>query len=58
MNRKAIITGGTKGIGRAIAEVLATEGYDVAVCSRNESDLAAMKEEFALRFTHSILKTA
>ncbi len=52
MNRKAIITGGTKGIGRAIAEVLATEGYDVAVCSRNESDLEAMKEEFALRFTH------
>jgi short-subunit dehydrogenase len=50
MNRKAVITGATKGIGRAIAESLATEGYDIAVCSRNSEDLSAMQKDFAVRF--------
>jgi len=40
----AIITGGTKGIGRAIAEKLAKEGFNLAICSRNEADLAKAKE--------------
>ncbi|MDZ7879264.1 MAG: SDR family oxidoreductase [Saprospiraceae bacterium] len=53
MNRKAVITGATKGIGRAIAEALATEGYDLAVCSRNEEDLLALQTDFADRFPHS-----
>ncbi len=33
--KKAVILGGTRGIGRAIAETLAGEGADVAVCARN-----------------------
>lgn len=33
--KKAIVTGGTRGIGRAIAETLAGEGVDVAICARN-----------------------
>jgi NADP-dependent 3-hydroxy acid dehydrogenase YdfG len=53
MNRKAVITGATKGIGRAIAEALATEGYDLAVCSRNADDLDALKMDFADRFPES-----
>ncbi len=52
VTRKAIITGATKGIGRAIAEVLATEGYDLAVCSRHAEDLDAMRDEFSTRFSH------
>ncbi len=32
--RKAIVTGGTRGIGRAIADLLVEEGCDVAVCAR------------------------
>ena len=50
MNRKAVITGATKGIGRAIAEALATEGYDLAVCSRHQEDLDALKVDFSERF--------
>jgi short-subunit dehydrogenase len=53
MNRKAVITGATKGIGRAIAEALATEGYDLAMCSRSQEDLEALKADFADRFPES-----
>ena len=41
----AVITGATKGIGRAIAIKLAKEGYDLAICARTESDLIALKDE-------------
>lgn len=35
----AIVTGASKGIGRAIAEKLAKEGMDLAICSRNAREL-------------------
>jgi 3-oxoacyl-[acyl-carrier protein] reductase len=42
---KVLVTGGTKGIGRAIADALADEGCDVAICARTESDVqAAVKD--------------
>ena len=36
-----IITGGTKGIGRAIAETLSDEGCNIGLCARNADDVAA-----------------
>jgi NAD(P)-dependent dehydrogenase (short-subunit alcohol dehydrogenase family) len=37
--RVAIVTGGSRGIGRAIARMLASEGVDVAICARQRQAL-------------------
>lgn len=38
--KKVILTGGSRGIGRATLEILAAEGADVAFCSRNADQVA------------------
>lgn len=38
--KKAVVTGGSRGIGRAIADLLADEGADVAICARNAEQVA------------------
>lgn len=37
--RRALITGGSKGIGLSVAEELAAEGVDVAICARNAAEV-------------------
>ncbi|AFD07841.1 SDR family oxidoreductase [Solitalea canadensis] len=41
----AIITGASKGIGKAVAEAFAAEGFDLAICARNEQDLSELSEQ-------------
>jgi short-subunit dehydrogenase len=43
MNKLIVVTGGTKGIGRAIIEKFSSHGFDVATCSRSQSDLDSLK---------------
>jgi 3-oxoacyl-[acyl-carrier protein] reductase len=45
--RCALVTGGSQGIGRACAELLAAEGVDVAIAARDEARLQAVAEELS-----------
>lgn len=40
MNKKAFVTGGSRGIGRGIAKVLAERGYDIAITYNSAEDEA------------------
>lgn len=43
--RRAIVTGGSKGLGKAIAAELLAEGTSVTICSRNAAELEATADE-------------
>ena len=43
--KKAIVTGESRGLGRVIADTLADEGVDVAICPRNAESLEAAAKE-------------
>lgn len=50
--KAAIVTAASRGIGRAVAEALASEGIDLAICARNSIDLARTADH--LRSCHGV----
>lgn len=45
MKELVVVTGGTKGIGRAIIEKFASQGYQIATCARDKGALEALYQE-------------
>jgi short-subunit dehydrogenase len=43
MKKVIVVTGGTKGIGKAIIEKFSSHDFDVVTCSRNQQELDALK---------------
>ncbi len=50
----AIVTGGSTGIGRAVALSLAQEGVNVAICARGEAALRATEAELQKQGVHVV----
>ena len=47
--RNAVVLGGTRGIGRAIADTLAGEGANVAICARHADVIASTVTELKVK---------
>ena len=50
MRKLIVVTGGTKGIGRAVAVRFAREDFDVAICARKPDELEKLKREFGQHY--------
>lgn len=46
MGRTVLLTGATRGLGRAMAEAIAEEGYTILGCGRNASHIAELRKRF------------
>lgn len=53
MQKYILVTGGTKGIGRAIIEKFAADGFHIITCARSESALRALKLDIEQKYTFS-----
>lgn len=51
----AVVTGATKGIGRAIVELFAKQGYNVAFCARTAADVEAFQQSLQAQYEGEFL---
>ncbi|WP_207538454.1 SDR family NAD(P)-dependent oxidoreductase [Sabulicella rubraurantiaca] len=56
--KKALVTGGSEGIGKAITRALAREGCDVVICARRPDVLEAAAKELAAETGRKIVPVA
>lgn len=56
MRKLIVVTGGTKGIGRAILEKFAANGFDIATCARNQANLTQLKKDFESKFKINVFE--
>jgi NAD(P)-dependent dehydrogenase (short-subunit alcohol dehydrogenase family) len=56
--KRAVVTGGTRGIGRAIAEALLGAGASVAICARSAQDVESAVTELAVRSKSKVIGKA
>jgi short-subunit dehydrogenase len=54
MKKLLVITGGSKGIGKAVVEKFSANGFDVAVSARNKSDLSSLKTAIEKSYENSV----
>ncbi|GAA0894469.1 SDR family oxidoreductase [Fulvivirga kasyanovii] len=54
MSRLVVITGGTKGIGRALVDIFSENGFDIIVCSRNLDDLNVLRDEVQEKYSNKV----
>ena len=57
MNKLVIITGGTKGIGKALVTKFASEGFDIFTCARNADELESLKSANLIQYPSSHIHT-
>ncbi len=50
MNKIIVVTGGTKGIGKAIINKFANHGFDIITCSRNQKDLDILRDDIVKKY--------
>ncbi|MCS7004003.1 MAG: SDR family oxidoreductase [Cytophagales bacterium] len=56
-NLLAVVSGASRGIGKALVRKFASEGFDIAACARNWEDLAILKTEIEQEFPESKIYT-
>ena len=54
-NKNVLITGGTVGFGKALAEKFLNEGANISICSRNEQQLFDTQSELLSKFPNRII---
>ncbi len=50
MGKLAVVTGGTKGIGRAVIEKFAAADFDIATCARKQEELTVLQKDLTTRY--------